>query len=136
MHAMKQVLSFIFVIALTATVTAQDGDPELSTILQRVRERVIRHYLDLQSLAWTDTVKEEAPGEKPRELFMTRLFVFRNLLLATMLFRSTYRCATLYGLADAQVRKDVRVSRQTHTLSNYKRFTGDAKVISVEGAPK
>ena len=68
MHAMKQVLSFVFVIALAATVTGQDGDPDLSTILQRVRERVTRHYLDLQSLAWTDTVKVEAPGEKPREL--------------------------------------------------------------------
>jgi len=68
MHAMKQVLSFVFVIALTATVTGQDGDPELSTILQHVRERVTRHYLDLQSPAWTDTVKVEATGEKPREL--------------------------------------------------------------------
>jgi len=68
MHAMKQVLSFVFVITLTATVTGQDGDPELSMILQRVRERVTRHYLALQSLAWTDTVKVEATGEKPREL--------------------------------------------------------------------
>ena len=65
---MKQVLSFVFVITLTATVTGQDGDPELSMILQRVRERVTRHYLALQSLAWTDTVKVEATGEKPREL--------------------------------------------------------------------
>lgn len=47
MHAMKQVVSFVFVIALTSTVTAQDGDPELSTVLQRVRERVIHRRSSL-----------------------------------------------------------------------------------------
>jgi hypothetical protein len=70
MHAMKQILAVILTLALPAIAFGQSDDPELAAILQRVRERVNRHYLDLQTVAWTDTAKQELLDEKqaPREI--------------------------------------------------------------------
>jgi hypothetical protein len=73
MRVMK-VLSLILVAAFPALALGQSDDANFAAILQRVRERIARHYLDLQTVAWTDAAKEElldekqAPREKPREL--------------------------------------------------------------------
>src|SRR5262245_50537403 len=72
MHTMKQALAMFLTIALSALALGQDNDSQLDTILQRVRERVTRHYLDLQSLAWADAAKHDVlkgdgtSKEKPR----------------------------------------------------------------------
>jgi hypothetical protein len=73
MRVMK-VLSLILVAAFPALALGQGDDSDFAAILQRVRERVARHYLDLQTVAWTDTATQElldakqAPREKAREL--------------------------------------------------------------------
>src|SRR5688572_12442713 len=71
---MKRLLSLMLMMALPGVALGQSDGPELETILQRVRARVTQHYLDLKSLAWSDTAKSEVlkgdqtPKEKPRTL--------------------------------------------------------------------
>ena len=58
---------------LFGTPAQQPEDPDLVSLLEKVRQRVKQHYIDLQSLAWTDwvrweTLKEDrAPADKPRD---------------------------------------------------------------------
>lgn len=60
-------------VALAAPALGQTPDPDLPTLLELVRERVKQTYIDLQKLAWTQTVREETlkedrtQKEKPRE---------------------------------------------------------------------
>lgn len=48
-------------------------DPDFATLMERVRERVKKYYVDLQKLSWTETVRQETlnadrtPKDKPRE---------------------------------------------------------------------
>jgi hypothetical protein len=57
--------SFISTIVISAMVLGQSRakEPDINTVLQRVGERVKTHYLDLQRLAWIDTVRQQSLKE-------------------------------------------------------------------------
>jgi len=84
MRTMKTLVVLILASAFPAIALGQGDDADLAAILQRVRERVTQHYLDLKTVAWTDTAKQElldekqAPREKPRELVYDAIIRFQE----------------------------------------------------------
>lgn len=68
----RSLLILSTVIALAAPALGQTPDPDLATLMERVRGRVKQTYIDLQKFAWTDSVREEilkedlSQKEKPR----------------------------------------------------------------------
>jgi hypothetical protein len=64
MTSLRILLIVIPLAGLLGANPRQTPDPDFTTLLQRVRERVMQHYLDLRSLAWTNTTRRETLDEK------------------------------------------------------------------------
>jgi hypothetical protein len=63
---------------------SNESHPELAPLLEKVRERVIQYYVNLQKLAWSDKVRYETekkdgtPKDKPRELVYDTIVRFQE----------------------------------------------------------
>lgn len=72
-HPKSWISRGLLAIAVAVPVLAQSGEPDFATLMQRVRERVKKYHIDLQKVAWTETVREQALNEdrtakdKPKE---------------------------------------------------------------------
>jgi hypothetical protein len=76
----KSWLSRLFAILVVVPSLAQSGEPDFATLMQRVRERVKNYHIDLQRVAWTETVREQALNEDRTAKDKPREFVYDTIL--------------------------------------------------------